>query len=344
MNIYTPSFENAKLLLVDDHRENLNVLIGLLEPEGYSCAVALNGTIALKLAQSFEPDLILLDVMMPEMDGFETCKHLKEDPETQDIPIIFLTAKNDLASIVKGFDTGAVDYVFKPFNASELLSRIETHLELKAHRERFMDLANKLSKYLSPQVYDSIFSGEKDVVIEYARKSLTVFFSDIVDFTPQSEQLTPEALADWLNTYLTEMSAIANEYGGTLDKFMGDGIMVFFGDPKTQGPQDDAIACVQMAQKMQMRANELGVPVRMGINSGECTVGNFGSIDRMEYTIIGRNVNLAARLEEVSNTNDILISESTYDLIKDSIPCHTQGEIAVKGFDNPVTTYWVQNT
>ena len=342
MDLYTPSFKNARLLLVDDHRENLNVLIGLLEPEGYSCAVALNGATALKLAQSFAPDLILLDVMMPEMDGFETCKRLKKNPETQDIPIIFLTAKNDLTSIVKGFDTGAVDYVFKPFNASELLSRIETHLELKAHRERFMDLANKLSKYLSPQIYDSIFSGEKDVVIEYVRKSLTIFFSDIVDFTPQTEQLTPEALADWLNTYLTEMSAIANDFGGTLDKFIGDGIMVFFGDPKTQGPKDDAIRCVQMAQKMQQRAQELGVPVRMGINSGECTVGNFGSTDRMEYTIIGRNVNLAARLEDGSNTDSILISQTTYDLINDTIPCDAQGEITVKGFDDPVMTYWVK--
>ncbi|MDP6039898.1 MAG: adenylate/guanylate cyclase domain-containing protein [Candidatus Latescibacteria bacterium] len=342
MNPY--KFKGARLLLVDDHRENLNVLIGLLEPEGYSCAVALDGNTALKLSISFKPDLILLDVMMPKMDGFETCKRLKENSETRNVPVIFLTAKNDLTSIVKGLDIGAVDYVFKPFNASELISRIETHLELKFHRERFENLTDKLSKYLSPQIYDSIFSGEKDVKIEYARKPLTVFFSDIVNFTPHTERLSPDALARWLNNYLTKMSAIANEFGGTLDKFIGDGIMAFFGDPQTHGSQQDAIRCVQMAQKMQERAKELDIGVRMGIHSGECIVGNFGSTDRMEYTIIGLNVNIAARLEEKSSTGGILISEATYKLVKDKISSNPNGEITAKGIDNNVTTYWVEST
>ncbi len=335
------NFTGAKLLLVDDQHENLDVLIGVLEPKGYGIVVALNGAVALDLARRVSPDLILLDVMMPEMNGFETCKRLKADPETRDIPVVFLTAKVELDDIVKGFELGAVDYVVKPFRTSELLSRIETHLELKFGREKLAGLADKLSRYLSPQIYDSIFSGERDVKIEYTRKPITVFFSDIVGFTPRTEHLDPHELARWLNTYLNEMAGIAIRYEGTLDKFIGDAVMVFFGDPQTHGPEEDAARCIRMALEMQAHAKKLGIEVRMGISSGECTVGNFGSDDRMEYTIIGREVNVAARLEENSEAGKILISETTCELVKDTIPCNPRGEIHVRGIDRSLMTYWV---
>lgn len=331
----------AKLLLVDDEGKNLDVLTGVLEPKGYDILVGLNGRVALDLARRFSPDLILLDVMMPEMDGFETCRRLKEDPETRDIPVVFLTAKIELDDIVKGFELGAVDYVVKPFKVPELLSRIETHLELKFGREKLADLASKLSRYLSPQIYDSIFSGEKEVRIEYTRKPITVFFSDIVGFTPITEALDSHILAGWLNSYLNEMAGIAIRCGGTLDKFIGDAVMVFFGDPHTHGPQGDAARCIQMALEMQARAKGLEVEVRMGISSGECTVGNFGSDDRMEYTVIGREVNVASRLEETSEAGKILISEATYELVRDTIRCDPRSEIHLKGIDRSLMTYWV---
>ncbi len=205
------SFENKdmRVLIVDDTMKNIQVLGTILREQEYQLNVAQNGLQALEVADRVRPDLILLDIMMPELDGFETCKALKGNPNTRDIPVIFLTAKTETEDIVQGFDLGAVDYVIKPFNPSELLSRVHTHLELKAAREKLAGLAVKLSRYLSPQVYDSIFSGEKDVKIESYRRSLTVFFSDIVAFTPRTEAMDHHELTEWLNTYLNEMAEIA---------------------------------------------------------------------------------------------------------------------------------------
>lgn len=207
------------------------------------------------------------------------------------------------------------------------------HLEL---------LALKLSKYLSPQVFDSIFSGEKEAKIETYVKRLTVFFSDIVGFTSTTESMDKRQLATWLNGYLNEMYKITQEYNGTLDKFIGDAVMVFHGDPNSIGEKQDAVASVLMALKMQKRAAELGIQVRMGINTGDCVVGNFGSDDRMEYTIVGSAVNLAARLENRSEAGKVLISQQTYYLVKDVIHCEPRGALKLKGIDREIMTYWAQ--
>jgi class 3 adenylate cyclase/CHASE3 domain sensor protein len=214
------------------------------------------------------------------------------------------------------------------------------------------EVALKLSKYLSPQIYASIFSGENDVRIGTSRKELTIFFSDIQGFTELTERLESEVLASLLNDYLNDMAKIALEHGGTIDKFMGDGIMIFFGDPKTSGNRADALACIKMAVRMRKRLKvirekwrENGVTqslyVRMGINTGFCTVGNFGSEDRLDYTIVGKEVNLASRLETYAKANQILISPSTYVLVSDEFFCEEQDEIKVKGIAYPVKTYQV---
>ncbi|NRB41492.1 MAG: adenylate/guanylate cyclase domain-containing protein [Pseudomonadales bacterium] len=203
-------------------------------------------------------------------------------------------------------------------------------------------LASKLAKYLSPQIYASIFSGEKDVIIETYKKNLTVFFSDIVGFSKKTEAMELEQLPDWLNQYLDEMAAVAIRYGGTLDKFIGDAVMVFFGDPQTEGEENDAVKCVKMAIEMQKQAKKIGMNIRIGINSGECLVGNFGSDLHMEYTIIGSAVNLAARLESHCEAGEILISQASYRLVKDQIACVKHGGIQVKGFDQSVMTYGIK--
>ncbi len=176
-------------------------------------------------------------------------------------------------------------------------------------------LSNKLSKYLSPQVYDSIFTGKKDVKIGTVRKKITIFFSDIVGFTSTSENMKQEELVKWLNDYLNEMANIALKYGGTVDKFIGDAVMVFFGDPESLGDEEDAGKCVNMAKEMVEVAKKIEVGIRVGINTGFCTVGNFGSESRMDYTIIGAPVNLAARLESNLEPNRIQISDTTYHLV-----------------------------
>ncbi len=238
--------------------------------------------------------------------------------------------------------------------AHHKLENLNTNLEKKVD-ERTSELkilSEKLSKYFSPQVYESIFSGKLDVKIQTKRKPLTVFFSDLQGFTELTERLEPEVLTKLLTQYLTKMSNIAIKWGGTIDKFIGDAILIFFGDPATKGDEEDAIACVSMAIEMLEELNKLRISwrkkgltkplnARIGIHSGVCTVGNFGSQDRLDYTIIGNGVNLASRLESKSNINKILLSEDTYLLIRDKIICKKKEAIKVKGISYPIQTYEV---
>jgi len=216
-------------------------------------------------------------------------------------------------------------------------------------------ISAKLSKYLSPQIYSSIFSGKQDVEITSTRKKLTIFFSDIAAFTETTDNLESEELTDVLNHYLTEMSSIALEYGATIDKYIGDAILLFFGDPETKGVSEDAKACVLMALAMQRRMRELehewrsrGLErpfrIRMGICTGFCTVGNFGSRDRMDYTIIGNEVNLAARLEAAAEPGSILLAHETNSLAQDLVLTEEQPPMTVKGFVRPITSYKVVGT
>ena len=207
----------------------------------------------------------------------------------------------------------------------------------------------RLSKYLSPPLRKAILTG-KDVRAETEEKALTIFFSDMEGFTQLVERLDPEQLTSLLNSYLTVMSEIAFRFGGTVDKVIGDSIMVFFGDPESRGVRSDAVRCVSMAiamrkamQELQLRWQAEGIehPVglRMGINSGVCKVGNFGTENRLDYTLLGRAVNLASRLESSADSNEILLSEDTYGLIGDSIHCIDKGQISIKGFAEPVKVY-----
>lgn len=341
------------ILAVDDTPENLDVVKGILSDD-YTLRAAINGKMALKIAEAQLPDLILLDVMMPEMDGYEVCMRLKENPKTKDIPVIFLTAKGQTEDEAKGLALGASDYIMKPVSPPILVARVKTHLALQQSMhdiseksEMLEALSGKLAKYLSPQIYQSIFSGDKDVVLSNSRKKLTIFFSDIVNFTSTTEKMEPEELSSLLNQYLTEMTQIALKYGATVDKYIGDAILAFFGDPETKGPKEDALACVHMAIEMKERLDELEVEwknqgvenpfrIRVGISTGYCTVGNFGSSDRMDYTIIGNMVNLAARLESAAEPDQILMSHETYSLVKEEIDGREEEPLKVKGFDKPV--------
>ncbi|MCY0147036.1 PAS-domain containing protein [Hoeflea sp. G2-23] len=224
--------------------------------------------------------------------------------------------------------------------------------ELSEKSTALEQLSKQLAKYLSPQIYDSIFSGKQEVKLVSQRKRLTVFFSDLVGFTETTERLESEDLTRLLNQYLTEMSNIAIAHGATIDKFIGDAIVIFFGDPETLGVKEDAAQCVKMAIAMRKRMKELErtwqdsglekpLQCRIGINTGLCTVGNFGSDDRMDYTIIGGGVNLAARLEGACAPGEILISYETYAHVKDLIDCEERDQIKVKGISAPVTTFQV---
>jgi adenylate cyclase len=226
--------------------------------------------------------------------------------------------------------------------------------ELESTNDFLAALSLKISRYISPQVYKSIFSGQKDVTIHTERKKLTIFFSDIQNFTATTERLQPELITQLLNEYFTEMSAIAQEHGGTIDKFIGDAMLIFFGDPETRGDRADAQACVRMAWNMQRRLLELNArwradgiehpfKARMGINSGYCNVGNFGSSDRMDYTIIGAEANLAARLQSIAEPGGIVVSYETLALVSDIVTAHQLPPITMKGISREVVPYAVDN-
>ena len=219
--------------------------------------------------------------------------------------------------------------------------------------EELAKISNQLAKYLSPQIHEQIFSGKQSAEVKSNRKKLTVF-SDIVNFTDISDELESEEMTNLLNFYLNEMSQIALKFGGTIDKFIGDALMIFFGDPESKGPQEDAKQCIQMALEMQDLMTQLSdywsknyslkkeLKIRIGINTGFCTVGNFGSLDRIDYTAIGSTVNLASRLESMSDPGSILVSEDTFALVNNFFSFENPKEVKVKGFLRSIKCYKLQ--
>lgn len=228
----------------------------------------------------------------------------------------------------------------------------DSQLRLLRQQKQAVALSRKLARYVPPQIWGSLFAGKQDATLGTNRKRLTVFFSDIKDFSRISESLPLKVLTGMLNSYLNEMTQIAEQYGGTVDKFIGDAVMVFFGDPDSNGSEDDAYRCVAMAIAMQQRMHLLRqrwrkqgireqMQIRIGINSGFVTVGNFGTDNRMDYTILGTDVNLASRLESAARPGHILISEQTYKLVANRVRVFSPGAIQVKGFDRPIPVHEV---
>ena len=236
-------------------------------------------------------------------------------------------------------------------NEELLVENEKAFEELSFKTERLEKISNQLAKYLSPQIYKNIFETDTDKVETYTRKKLTVFFSDIKEFTSLSDTLDPDLLAEIINEYLSEMTEIALHFGGTIDKFIGDAILIFFGDPETEGTALDAEKCVNMAIAMRKRVGELdevwkkekgitqGLQVRTGISTGYCTVGNFGSVQRVDYTVLGSPVNLAARLEAARGPQEILVSPETKSLVAKVFKFEEKKPIKLKGFSETVKPY-----
>jgi adenylate cyclase len=237
---------------------------------------------------------------------------------------------------------------------SLLEQKIRDRETIEEKSRQLESLATRLAKYLSPQIYKSIFSNTDGSEQKHARKNLTIFMSDIVKFTDLTDTMEPERLALVINSYLSEMSSIALECGGTIDKFIGDAILVFFGDPETDGDTEDALKCLEMSLRMRLRIKELqkywqklgvssGLEVRMGIATGYCTVGNFGSQMRLDYTVLGSPVNLAARLQSLAEPDSILIDETTHSLVEANVECKESTSVTPKGFVRPLVVYEVKD-
>jgi class 3 adenylate cyclase len=236
-------------------------------------------------------------------------------------------------------------------NEELLIENEKAFEELSFKTKRLEKISNQLAKYLSPQIYKNIFETDTDKVETYTRKKLSIFFSDIKEFTSLSDRLDPDLLAEIINEYLSEMTEIALKFGGTIDKFIGDAILIFFGDPETEGTTVDAEKCLKMAIAMRKRVGELdavwkkekgiseGLQVRMGISTGYCTVGNFGSVQRVDYTVLGSPVNLAARLEAACVPQEILVSPETKGLVNNLFDFEEKNSLKLKGFSDTIKPF-----
>ena len=278
------------------------------------------------------------------------------DGQERMFSLLSAKTRNDDFSFLKGVQGQFVDRTNEwalRKEREELIAQKERDSELIREKSlQLENLATRLAKYLSPQIYQSIFEDKQTVESKHSRKNLTIFFSDIVKFTDITDSTEPERLATIVNSYLSEMSAIALEYGGTIDKFIGDAILIFFGDPETKGDVEDALSAIEMSIRMQKRVVELqkswkklgltnGLTVRMGISTGFCTVGNFGSDLRLDYTVLGSPVNLAARLQGMAEPGEIVIDETTQNLVGEELDVIKHKTFTPKGFVRPINTFKV---
>ena len=295
--------ERQKVLIVDDQAENVQMLMAALKAD-HALIAARNGEKALQLARRDpQPDLILLDVMMPEMDGYEVCERLKADETTAEIPVIFITALSEAADEAKGLGLGAVDYITKPFNPDLVRARVRNHLELKRSRD-FM--RRVFGQFVSTEVRDKIIAEKNRLVGE--RKQVAVLFSDIRRFTAYSEANEPEQIVRQLNEYFERMVRCISAEGGTVDKFFGDAVMAVFGGLVDLENECDAALRAALAMRSSLaELNEAwraeGIPEfdnGIGLHYGPVLQGTIGSADRKEFTIIGDTVNLTARLESLT--------------------------------------------
>ncbi len=328
-----------KILIVDDEPFNLDLLEQELADQGYVIERANDGSEALEKVPSFLPDVILLDYMMPKMNGLEVVARLKRDERYKGIPVILLTAKASQQDKVKGLDAGADDYVVKPFESFELLARVRSMMRIKQMHDTLeewnrslaekvkqqvteLQRMNRLKRYLSPQIAETILKSDDDSLFKSHRREITVVFLDLRGFTAFSDSAEPEEVMELLRGYHSEMGKLIFKYDGTLERFAGDGIMVFFNDPIPCS--DHAEKAVRMALEMRVEVQHLragwmkrgyDLDLGVGLATGYATLGNIGFEGRMDYGAVGNVNNLAARLCSEAKGGQVLTNQRTLSMI-----------------------------
>lgn len=360
----------AKILVVDDTPKNVKLLADLLSVKGYSVVTAASGKEALAQLEVERPELVLLDVVMPEMSGYEVCRKIRDDAATRMLPVIMVTALDPNVERVKGIEAGADDFLSKPIHQAELLARVKSLLRIKALQDEVqaqsaqlaewnrtlekrvqdqvkqMERLGRLKRFFSPQLAELIVSGETDDPLKTHRRDLTVVYLDLRGFTAFAESAEPEEVMAILHEYHAAMGALIAEHEGTLEHFAGDGIMIFFNDPV---PVDNAAErAARMALAMRERVSDLTVKWRklghelgfgVGIAQGYATIGAIGYEGRWEYGAIGSVPNLAARLCGEAKPGEILISQRLFGSIESLVEMQSLGELTLKGFHRPVPAY-----
>ncbi len=367
-----------RILVVDDNPTNVEILRVRLTAQGYEVVTAVDGLHALEQARALDPDLVLLDVMMPKLDGISVLKELKQDAKLKFVPIIMVTAKADPRDMVAGLEAGGDDYLTKPFEQAALVARVRSLLRIKELHDTVQTQAEKLKaqtaelstwnqqleervaaqlteierigrlqRFLAPQVAKMIASGDSpEAMLASHRREVTVVFCDLRGFTAFTERSEPEEVMVVLRDYHESLGELIFRYEGTLDRFAGDGIMIIFNDPI---PCDDHTErAVQLALDMRDQVGKLSVQWQrkghklgfgVGIASGYATLGQIGFEHRREYTAIGSVINLASRLCDEARPGQIVIGQRAFSAIEHCVESTPIGELSLKGFTAPIAAY-----
>ncbi len=366
-----------RILIADDNPMNLDILRTRLAAHGYEILTATDGEEALATARELQPDLILLDVMMPKMDGFEVCRRLRADASLPFMPVVIVTAKAESKDVVAGLEAGGDEYLTKPIDQAALVARVNSMLRIKALHDTVQEQADRLAaqaaeltewnrtleqrvteqlgelertgrlrRFLSPQIAEAIVSSRDEAALESHRREITVVFCDLRGFTGFAETAEPEEVMGILRGFHAAMGELIYRYEGTLERFAGDGLMVFFNDPV---PCADPAACaVRMAVAMRQRAGLLGeqwekrgheLGFGVGIAVGYATLGKIGFEGRFDYGAIGTVTNLASRLCGEARSGQIVISQRVYSMVEDIIEAESLGTLTLRGFVKPVAAF-----
>ncbi|CAN5632449.1 hypothetical protein BH23CHL7_BH23CHL7_15150 [soil metagenome] len=361
----------SRILVVDDIAQNRRLLEALLTPLGHIVSGAASGQEALDMIAAVPPDLVLTDINMPGMDGFEVCRRLRADPTTQMLPIIVLTSSGDQDK-VRAIEAGADDFIARPLDHHELAARVRSLLRVKHYHDTVvaqaaelaelnrtlksrveaqvneLDRLGRLRRFLSPQLAELIVSGDDTTLLDSHRREITVVFCDLRGFTAFSEAAEPEEVMAVLGRFHAELGQLIFQFGGTLERFAGDGLMIFFNDPFPC--PDPPLQAVRMALAMQERVAELATGWRkrghelalgIGIAVGYATLGRIGFEGRFDYGAVGSVVNLAARLCGEALGGQILLAASTFAAVEGSVSAEPLPPMTLKGFPRPIPVYLV---
>jgi class 3 adenylate cyclase/CheY-like chemotaxis protein len=361
--------EHPSILVVDDLPPNVRLLEATLTPRGYRVASAQSGREALAIVAAEPIDLVLLDILMPVMDGYQVCRELRAHPETSFLPVVMITASGEQEKLA-AIEAGADDFISKPFDQSELLARVKSLLRIKRYHDKIeaqaaelaawnreleqrvadqveeLERMARLRRFLSPQLAELVLSSGDDSFLQSHRREITVVFCDLRGFTSFAETVEPEDVMAVLGEYHAALGDIVYRFDGTLERFIGDGLMVIFNDPL---PCPDAPErAVRMALAMRGRVAELGeawnrkgydLDFGVGIAQGHATLGRVGFEERADYTAIGTVTNMAARLCAEANARQILISQRVFAAIEGTVVADSVGELSLRGFSRPTRAY-----